>query len=96
MGGKTWSRDEEVYFWRSVVPVSPKAVIETGLRYTWAECATRMKHYFERLGQRPRRQYTKLMLFEHYYQNVETGHKSPHGKDLVAEHKWQLGEPVLP
>ncbi|RCI17127.1 hypothetical protein L249_2109 [Ophiocordyceps polyrhachis-furcata BCC 54312] len=90
MGGKTWSRDEELLFWRIIVPVSPKAAVDTGLRHTWAECATKMKLHFEGLGKRPRRKYTKLMLFEHYYQNVETGHKSPHGRDLVAEHKWHL------
>ncbi|PHH82557.1 hypothetical protein CDD82_5577 [Ophiocordyceps australis] len=45
----------------------------------------------QHFGRQARRNFTKLMLFEHYFQNVCTGHKSPRARDLVAEHMSQLG-----
>lgn len=59
MGGKTWSRDEEVFFWRVIVPRSPKAVIQTPDVLDWAKCAQLMQKHF---GNEARREYTKLML----------------------------------
>ncbi|PHH83855.1 hypothetical protein CDD83_2922 [Cordyceps sp. RAO-2017] len=87
MGGKTWSREEELFFWRTIVPISPKAAVRVGTTADWQQCASMMKRHF---GVRARRNYTKLMLFEHYFQNITTGHKSPRAADLVAEHKRHL------
>lgn len=88
MGGKTWSREEELFFWRSIVPISPKAAVQVGKPVDWDQCASMMQKHF---GEAARRRYTKLMLFEHYFQNITTGHKLPHAADLVAEHKRHLG-----
>ncbi|KAK5993590.1 hypothetical protein PT974_07024 [Cladobotryum mycophilum] len=87
MGGKTWSREEEHMFWRVVVPQSPKAVNPSDRLINWETCAQTMQ---EKMGKGARRRYTKLMLFEHYFQNVTTGHKSPHARKFVLEHKRQL------
>lgn len=32
-----------------------------------------------------------FLLVEHYFQNVQTGHKSPHARKFVAEHMRELG-----
>ncbi|PHH60914.1 hypothetical protein CDD81_1025 [Ophiocordyceps australis] len=87
MGGKTWSREEEVFFWHTIVPQSPKAARQISDPLDWEQCATKMHQHF---GRQARRNFTKLMLFEHYFQNVCTGHKSPRARDLVAEHMSQL------
>ncbi|KAM4056317.1 hypothetical protein HRG_003234 [Hirsutella rhossiliensis] len=89
MGGKTWSREEELYFWRTIVPMSPKAAARTGKVVDWEQSALIMQRHF---GKKARRNYTKLMLFEHYFQNITTGHESPRAADLVAEHKKHLKE----
>ncbi|EQL00101.1 hypothetical protein OCS_04179 [Ophiocordyceps sinensis CO18] len=89
MGGKTWSREEELYFWRTIVPISPKAASLIGKAVDWEQSALMMHKNF---GKKARRNYTKLMLFEHYFQNITTGHESPRAADLVAEHKRHLRE----
>ncbi|KJZ73156.1 hypothetical protein HIM_07540 [Hirsutella minnesotensis 3608] len=87
MGGKTWSREEELFFWRTIVPMSPKSATQSGKAVDWEQCALIMLKHF---GDKARRKYTKLMLFEHYFQNITTGHKSPRATDLVTEHKRHL------
>ncbi|POR36736.1 Uncharacterized protein TPAR_03036 [Tolypocladium paradoxum] len=87
MGGKTWSREEELYFWRVIVPLSPKAAVPTGKPLDWEQLAANMQAHF---GKNARRRYTNLMLYEHYFQNVTTGHKSPKASDLVFEHRKHL------
>lgn len=59
MGGKTWSREEEQLFWQVIVPRSPKGVNPAGRISDWEECAKIMQRT---MGQRARRNYTKLML----------------------------------
>lgn len=59
MGGKTWSREEELYFWRIVVPQSPKAATEMAEPVEWAQLAADMQQHF---GLNARRNYTSLML----------------------------------
>ncbi|KND93615.1 hypothetical protein TOPH_01550 [Tolypocladium ophioglossoides CBS 100239] len=87
MGGKTWSREEELYFWRVIVPLSPKAAAAAGKPLDWEQLAANMQTHF---GRKARRRYTNLMLYEHYFQNVTTGHKSPKASDLVLEHRKHL------
>ncbi|KAL7915190.1 hypothetical protein GGI35DRAFT_173095 [Trichoderma velutinum] len=87
MGGKTWSRQEERFFWKIIVPQSPKAVKPADRIHDWKVCAEIMQR---ELGVNARRKYSKLMLFEHYFQNVQTGHKSPCAREFVVEHKREL------
>ncbi|PNY26460.1 Uncharacterized protein TCAP_03585 [Tolypocladium capitatum] len=87
MGGKTWSREEELYFWRVIVPLSPKAAAPTGKPLDWEQLAANMQTHFVKNA---RRRYTNLMLYEHYFQNVTTGHESPKASDLVFEHRKHL------
>lgn len=89
MGGKTWSRQEERFFWKTIVPQSPKAVKPADRIHDWKACAEIMQR---EMGVNARRKYSKLMLFEHYFQNVQTGHKSPCAREFVVEHKRELGE----
>ncbi|KAM0452363.1 hypothetical protein ACHAO4_005574 [Trichoderma viride] len=89
MGGKTWSRQEERFFWRTIVPQSPKAVKPSDRVHDWKICAEIMQ---QEMGVNARRKYSKLMLFEHYFQNVQTGHKSPCAREFVVEHKRALSE----
>ncbi|KAJ6438361.1 Chitinase 1 [Purpureocillium lavendulum] len=87
MGGKTWSREEELYFWRTIVPMSPKAAVESASPVEWSQLAVDMQQHF---GTDARRTYTSLMLYEHYFQNITTRHFSPRSVDLVREHIRQL------
>ncbi|KAM0258803.1 hypothetical protein ACHAQJ_003645 [Trichoderma viride] len=89
MGGKTWSKQEERFFWRTIVPQSPKAVKPSDRVHDWRVCAEIMQ---QKMGVNARRKYSKLMLFEHYFQNVQTGHRSPCAREFVVEHKRALGE----
>ncbi|KAL7945608.1 hypothetical protein V8C42DRAFT_323650 [Trichoderma barbatum] len=89
MGGKTWSKQEERFFWKIIVPQSPKAVEPSDRIHDWRVCAEIMQ---QEMGVNARRKYSKLMLFEHYFQNVQTGHKSPCAREFVVEHKRELGE----
>lgn len=59
MGGKTWSREEELYFWRTIVPTSPKAAVTLRKAVDWEQSAVIMQRHF---GRKARRNYTKLML----------------------------------
>ncbi|UNI18735.1 hypothetical protein JDV02_004991 [Purpureocillium takamizusanense] len=87
MGGKTWSREEELYFWRTVVPLSPKAAADPPAPVEWSQLAADMQQHF---GLNARRRYTSLMLYEHYFQNITTRHFSPKSADLVREHIREL------
>lgn len=105
MVGKTWSQDEERFFWHVIIPRSPKSVNPAGRISDWEECAKIMR---QEMGEKPRRNYTKLMLceclsrcaampalthtVEHYFQNVHTGHKSPNAGKFVNAHKRELGQ----
>ncbi|PTB69623.1 hypothetical protein BBK36DRAFT_1094450, partial [Trichoderma citrinoviride] len=89
MGGKTWSKLEERFFWKTIVPQSPKAVKPSDRINDWKVCAEIMQR---EMGVNARRKYSKLMLFEHYFQNVQTGHRSPCAREFVVEHKRELGE----
>lgn len=59
MGGKTWSRDEEEFFWHVIIPQSPKAVKVEDRINDWEECA---KIMVRAMGKEARRKYTRLML----------------------------------
>lgn len=104
MGGKTWTRDEEAYFWIVIVPLSPRAAREEDRLRTWTASAAIMNRM---LGRKARRKYTPSMLCmlpsfalsmlvltmvaEHYFQNVTTGHISPQARVFVEEHMEELG-----
>ncbi|KAK2593222.1 hypothetical protein QQS21_009062 [Conoideocrella luteorostrata] len=80
--GKHWTNEEERYFWRTVIPLSPK-VSDTK---TWSECGEMMAQAF---GDKYR-QYTSATIFEHYFQNVRSGRTSPKAGPYLEEHKRYL------
>lgn len=59
MGGKTWSRQEERFFWKTIIPQSPKAVKPADRIHDWEVCAEIMQR---EMGVNARRKYSKLML----------------------------------
>jgi hypothetical protein len=61
MGGKTWSFEEERFFWNDLIPQSPKGVVAVKRILDWEMCARRMQ---AAMGAQARRRYTKLMLCE--------------------------------
>ena len=64
MGGKTWSKDEELVFWKELIPHSPKRLGEDRVRNEekpWEWVAEEMER---RLGNKARRDYTHLGVCE--------------------------------
>lgn len=59
MGGKTWSAEEERYFWEVVVPQSQQAVRPNERLHSWETLAIMMQ---EAMGEPRRREYTRTML----------------------------------
>jgi hypothetical protein len=59
MGGKTWSMEEERFFWQVIVPQSPQAVAESDRRHSWESCAAIMQR---EMGKQRLRDYTRTML----------------------------------
>ncbi|KAI1839857.1 hypothetical protein JX266_013940 [Neoarthrinium moseri] len=90
MGGRVWSDREERYFWRKAMPRSPKRVgaDRAKTEKAWSELAPIMQR---ELGEYARRQYTGTMLFEHYFQNIETQRVSPNATLYVREYLRKSG-----
>ncbi|KAH7318400.1 hypothetical protein B0I35DRAFT_512026 [Stachybotrys elegans] len=87
MGGKTWSVEEEKYFWTAVIPRSPKAVKVEQRELDWHQCAKMMQ---KGMGRGSRREYNHNLLFEHYFQNMKVGHRSPKAGRFVQQHKQDI------
>ncbi|VUC22695.1 unnamed protein product [Clonostachys rosea] len=87
MGGKTWNKEEELFFWRTIIPQSPQAANMSDRLKSWDQCAAIMQ---EMMGRSKRRIYTKTMLYEHYYQNIKTRRHSPQARPFVREHLQEL------
>ncbi|KAI0023531.1 hypothetical protein F4780DRAFT_786247 [Xylariomycetidae sp. FL0641] len=85
MGGKVWTAAEERYFWRTVIPQSPKrlGVDRARPEMSWAQLARTMQIA---MGEEAKRIYTSTMLFEHYFQNIESGHWSPNATSYVMSY----------
>ncbi|KAK1778227.1 hypothetical protein QBC45DRAFT_168757 [Copromyces sp. CBS 386.78] len=94
MGGKQWTKQEELVFWKEVVPRSPKRVGKDRQRHEmhWRDCATWMQRRMAREFREPRRTYTELCLFEHYFQNAEKQKFSPHAELLVRRYLRQKAQ----
>ncbi|KAK3299392.1 uncharacterized protein B0H64DRAFT_99265 [Chaetomium fimeti] len=77
MGGKTWSRKEELVYWLELIPHSPKRLghdLAANEEKAWNWVAQRMT---KSMGSSARRKYTPLCVFEHYFQNTYLGRFSP-------------------
>ncbi|KAL2266468.1 hypothetical protein VTJ83DRAFT_5820 [Remersonia thermophila] len=76
MGGKTWSRHEEVVFWRQLIPHTAKRLGDdrNNEERDWNWVAEQMQAI---MGDTARRQYTHLCVSEHYFQNTCLGNFSP-------------------
>lgn len=64
MGGKTWSREEEEYYWLQLVPHSPKRLgedIRKNEEKDWHWVGQMMTQY---MGDKARREYTYLCVCE--------------------------------
>ncbi|KAK4225892.1 hypothetical protein QBC38DRAFT_249643 [Podospora fimiseda] len=88
MGGKVWSVEEERHFWRYCMPRSHKRTDDHVEKYNkmspeerkkkkyevmeWSEIAKEMAHWAAKNGGIPRRQYTTLGCFEHFYLNTNS------------------------
>ncbi|GAW25424.1 putative yhr100cp-like protein [Rosellinia necatrix] len=85
MGGKIWSDAEERYFWRIAVSQSSKraALDLSKPEKPWDQLAREMQ---TGMGNDARREYTGNMLFEHFFQNIETQRRSPNASFYVREY----------
>ncbi|KAI1824170.1 hypothetical protein F4861DRAFT_539343 [Xylaria intraflava] len=85
MGGKVWSEAEERHFWRVAISQSPKrAGIDLAKsEKPWEQLAKEMQNA---MGDEARRQYSGTMLFEHYFQNIESQRRSPNAALFVREY----------
>ncbi|RYO91599.1 hypothetical protein DL764_008267 [Monosporascus ibericus] len=95
MGGKTWSEKEERHFWRVIIGYSAKraGVDRAKPEKSWDLLAQEMQRA---MGSEARRDYTGTMLFEHYFQNVESGRKSPNAAIYVREYRLKLDSTSRP
>lgn len=66
MGGKQWAKEEELVFWKFVVPKSPKRVggDRQNREMSWKDCAAWMQRRMAKVYKEPRRTYTELCLCE--------------------------------
>ncbi|KAL2139302.1 hypothetical protein VTI28DRAFT_5416 [Corynascus sepedonium] len=99
MGGKTWSREEEEYYWLQLVPHSPKRLgedIRKNEEKDWHWIGQMMTQY---MGDKARREYTYLCVLtfnlitahhgvEHYYLNAQNSKFSPNVGNLCARY-WR-------
>ncbi|KAI0143332.1 hypothetical protein BJ166DRAFT_597240 [Pestalotiopsis sp. NC0098] len=99
MTGKVWSEKEERYFWKVVIPRSPKRIlvkdkketkVEHGLAVglSWDELAAEMN---EALKEDARREYKGAALFEHYFLNIEQQFVSPNAGRYVYRYLKAAG-----
>ncbi|KAI0130054.1 hypothetical protein BJ170DRAFT_681527 [Xylariales sp. AK1849] len=92
MGGKVWSDKEEKHFWRVTIPRSAKRVgiDRAKSERSWASLARSMQLAMK---EDARRTYTGTMLFEHYFQNIESQRRSPNAALYVREYLRKGGRP---
>ncbi|KAM0216228.1 hypothetical protein ACHAQI_002644 [Fusarium lateritium] len=94
MGGKVWSEEEERIFWEVVIPRSTVAAHPPSDPATqplsWPDCAQWMN---EMASDNPRRIYTSTMLYEHHYQNIKPGAKSPRAVRFARKYLSDCGHP---
>ncbi|KAJ4306464.1 hypothetical protein N0V88_001267 [Collariella sp. IMI 366227] len=81
MGGRIWSRDEELVFWTKLIPHSAKRLQKDqgNPEQTWRWVRLQMAAI---LGEKARREYTDQGVFEHYHQNTVQGRFSPNAGKL--------------
>ncbi|ORY71310.1 uncharacterized protein BCR38DRAFT_328326, partial [Pseudomassariella vexata] len=90
MGGKVWSEKEERYFWRVAMSVGPKraGVDRAKPERSWNDLAADMQRA---MGEDSRREYSGVLMFEHYFQNIETRRRSPNAAQYVREYEIKAG-----
>ncbi|KAI4591521.1 hypothetical protein KJ359_013288 [Pestalotiopsis sp. 9143b] len=101
MTGRIWSDKEERYFWKIVIPRSPKRIIVVSNKATqaeqeqgaaaglsWDELAAEMN---SALKEDARREYKGTALFEHYFLNIEQQHVSPNAGRYVYRYLKAAG-----
>ncbi|PHH53645.1 hypothetical protein CFIMG_001486RA [Ceratocystis fimbriata CBS 114723] len=89
MVGKQWSPGEEKFFWKKIVPRSPKrlGIHRLNPEDSWDHLAEIMQRS---MGNDARRKYTGLSLFEHWFQNVVLPYVSKHAVRYAAEYKKNM------
>ncbi|KAL1903127.1 hypothetical protein Sste5346_000411 [Sporothrix stenoceras] len=83
MGGKVWSEEEERVFWTEIIPSSKKGNLFTRPNndtHGWEALRQVMQR---RMGNLARRNYTALMLYEHFFQNCVLERFSPNAARFV-------------
>ncbi|GAB1314246.1 hypothetical protein MFIFM68171_04456 [Madurella fahalii] len=86
MGGKVWSKEEEEVFWTRMMVQSPKRLAPDQERFgekSWDQIAREMTKI---MGDKARRKYTGLGIFEHYFQNAGLGRFSPNAGRLPLKY----------
>ncbi|KEZ39606.1 Phosphatidylglycerophosphatase [Scedosporium apiospermum] len=87
MGGKSWSKEEEDYFWVHIIPFSHvrRGPHLAHPEQSFAQLGRKMQDAF---GSLARRSYTGVCLAEeHYYKNVVEGRISKHAPEYVKAYK---------
>ncbi|KAK3373819.1 hypothetical protein B0T24DRAFT_276496 [Lasiosphaeria ovina] len=100
MGGKVWSKEEEKVFWRDIIPFSPKrlGIDRANPEKTWTALAVDMTEIMNEIqadsGEEPRRNYTYLSLFEHFFQNARNKNYSPFARYYARRYIEQEQEDI--
>ncbi|KAK7708591.1 hypothetical protein SLS64_006693 [Diaporthe eres] len=101
MGGKVWSEREEMIFWRIVARRCPPGLDQesksvkkgrSDIHDSWDFAPGMMNQIWRETypGEDPPREYTKVSLYEHLFQNSVQGKLSPNAKQFVEEYKAWL------
>ncbi|KAL2760681.1 hypothetical protein ACRALDRAFT_1066839 [Sodiomyces alcalophilus JCM 7366] len=91
MGGKHWSLQEEEIFWTCIVPQSVKRIVSDPSvpPMSWHKLVGVMEAEMSARNQPPRRQYTGLSLFEHFFLNVDQRRFSPNARRFAQHYLRQ-------
>ncbi|ROT39273.1 hypothetical protein SODALDRAFT_323684 [Sodiomyces alkalinus F11] len=91
MGGKHWSLQEEEVFWTCVVPRSSKRIVRDPCvpEMSWDKLVGVMEAEMAARNIPPRRQYTGLSLFEHFFLNIDQRHFSPNARRFAQRYLRQ-------
>ncbi|SPN98996.1 uncharacterized protein DNG_02035 [Cephalotrichum gorgonifer] len=86
MAGKTWSKEEEDYYWTHIIPFSRrrKGLGLANPELTFKQLGEKMQ---AALGDKSRRVYTALCLEEHFYLNIHTGRTSKYARKHAKAYK---------
>ncbi|KAK8063420.1 hypothetical protein PG996_008072 [Apiospora saccharicola] len=92
MVGRSWSDEEERYFWRHIVPYSNNRVgrfVDTNEGVSWDELGGWMTAHF---GNNARRNYGHSTPYEHWFLNMRVS-RSPNAEPYLSQYFRRAGVP---